>query len=144
MKLLRGIAVGTTALMLSAQAAAATLEVFKTPWCGCCAAWIEHVRQAGFTVKVTEVQDIAAVSKKHGVPDKLRSCHSSKAGKYAVEGHVPAADIKRMLKEKPDAIGIAVAGMPAGSPGMDHHSSEKRPYQTVLFTSKGQRVFASH
>lgn len=145
MKLFRGLTplAGTLALMLGTQAAAATLEVFKTPWCGCCAAWIEHVREAGFTVNVTEVQDIAAVSRKHGVPDTLRSCHSSKAGNYAVEGHVPAADIKRLLKEKPAALGIAVPGMPAGSPGM-HHSSEKQPYDTVLFTSKGQSVFASH
>lgn len=146
MKLFRGIApvVGAIALMACTQAAAATLEVFKTPWCGCCGAWIEHVRAAGFTVNVTEVEDIAAVSKKHGVPDKLRSCHSSRAGKYVIEGHVPAADIKRLLKEKPDAIGIAVPGMPAGSPGMDHHSSAKQPYNTILFTAKGERVFAAH
>ena len=145
MKLFRGItpAVGTIALMMATQAAAATLEVFKTPWCGCCSAWVEHVREAGFTVNVTEVQDIAAVSRNNGVPEKLRSCHTAKAGKYVVEGHVPAADIKRLLKEKPDAIGIAVPGMPAGSPGM-HHSSAKQPYDTILITSKGERVFASH
>lgn len=145
MKLFRGIAplVGTIALMACTQAAAATLEVFKSPWCGCCGAWIAHVRAAGFTVNVTEVEDIAAVSKQNGVPDKLRSCHTTRAGKYVVEGHVPAADIKRLLKEKPDAIGIAVPGMPAGSPGMDQ-GPEKKPYKTILFTSKGERVFAAH
>lgn len=145
MKLFRAIApvVGTIALMACTQAAAATLEVFKSPWCGCCGAWIEHVRAAGFTVNVTEVEDIAAVSRQNGVPDKLRACHTTRAGEYVIEGHVPAADIKRLLKEKPDAIGIAVAGMPAGSPGMDQ-GPEKQPYNTILFTTKGERVFAAH
>ena len=145
MKLMRGFIpiAGTIALMACTQAAAATLEVFKSPSCGCCAAWVEHVREAGFTVNVIEVEDIAAVSRQNGVPDELRSCHTAKAGKYVIEGHVPAADIKRLLKEKPAATGIAVAGMPAGSPGMDQGGS-KQPYKTMLFTSKGQRVFASH
>ncbi len=145
MKLFRAVspAIGSIAILACSQAAAATLEVFKSPYCGCCAGWVEHVREAGFTVKVTEVEDVAAVGRKHGVPDKLRSCHTTKAGKYVIEGHVPAADIKRLLKEKPNAIGIAVAGMPAGSPGMDQ-SGAKQPYKTILFTAKGQRVFAAH
>lgn len=145
MKLFRGIApvVGTIALMACTQAAAATLEVFKSPYCGCCGAWVEHVRAAGFTVKVTEVEDMANFGRQLGVPEKLRSCHTTKAGRYLIEGHVPAADIKRLLKEKPDAIGIAVAGMPAGSPGMDQ-GPEKEPYKTILFTAKGESVFAAH
>lgn len=146
MKLFRGIApvVATIALMACTQAAAAaTLEVFKSPYCGCCGAWVEHVRAAGFTVKVTEVEDMATFGSQFGVPEHLRSCHTTKAGKYVVEGHVPAADIKRLLKEKPDALGIAVAGMPAGSPGMDQ-GPEKEPYKTILVTAKGERVFAAH
>lgn len=145
MKLFRAVSpvIGAIALLASAQAAAATLEVFKSPYCGCCAAWVEHVRQAGFTVNVTEVEDVAAVAREHGVPDTLRSCHTAKAGKYVIEGHVPAADIERLLKEKPDAIGIAVAGMPAGAPGMDQ-GPQKQPYNTILFTANGERVFAAH
>lgn len=145
MKLFRAVSpvVGSIALFAGTQASAATLEVFKSPYCGCCAAWVEHAREAGFTVKVTEVEDVAAVGQQLGVPGKLRSCHTTRAGKYVIGGHVPAADIKRLLKEKPDALGIAVAGMPAGSPGMDQGGA-KQPYKTILFTAKGERVFAAH
>lgn len=145
MKLFRGIAplVGAIALMACTQAAAATLEVFKSPWCGCCGAWVEHMRAAGFTVKVTEVEDMATFGGQLGVPEKLRSCHTAKAGRYLIEGHVPASDIKRLLEEQPDALGIAVPGMPAGSPGMDQ-GPEKEPYKTILFTKKGERIFAAH
>lgn len=146
MKLFRTISpiAGAIALLACTQAAAAaTLEVFKSPYCGCCAHWVEHVREAGFDVKVTEVEDPSAVAGKHGVPEDLRSCHTARAGKYVVEGHVPAADIERLLREKPEAIGIAVPGMPAGSPGMDQGGS-KQPYQTILFTKNDRRVFASH
>jgi len=146
MKLFRAVsplAASVALLACSQAAAAATLEVFKSPYCGCCSKWVEHVRAAGFTVKVTEVEDMANFGSQLGVPEKLRSCHTAKAGKYLIEGHVPAADIKRLLKEKPDAIGIAVAGMPAGSPGMDQ-GPEKEPYNTILFTAKGESVFAAH
>jgi hypothetical protein len=128
---------------MSAQAAAATVEVMKSPSCGCCAKWVEHVRQHGLSVKVTNTEAMTAVKDKLGVPEKLRSCHTSKVGGYVVEGHVPAADIKRLLKQKPAAKGIAVAGMPIGSPGMEH-GAHKEPYKTILFTAKGTRVFASH
>lgn len=146
MKLFRALSpvIGAAALLACSQAAAAaTLEVFKSPYCGCCSKWVEHVRAAGFTVNVTEVEDMANFGSQLGVPEKLRSCHTARAGKYLVEGHVPAADIKRLLKEKPDALGIAVPGMPAGSPGMEQ-SGAKQAYQTILFSSKGERVFAAH
>lgn len=146
MKLFRAlspISVSLALLACSQAAAAATLEVFKSPYCGCCGAWVEHMRAAGFTVKVTEVEDMANFGSQLGVPENLRSCHTTKAGKYLIEGHVPAADVKRLLKEQPNALGIAVPGMPAGSPGMDQ-GPEKEPYKTILFTAKGERVFAAH
>ena len=132
------------ALLACGQAAAATVDVVKTPWCGCCSAWIEHLRSAGFEVRVSEVEDLAPVAAKLGVPDDLRSCHSASFGGYAIEGHVPAADIKRLLKEKPKAAGLAVPGMPVGSPGMEQGAA-KQPYATILFDRSGKRkVFARH
>jgi hypothetical protein len=130
-------------LVMSAPAAAAGIEVMKSPYCGCCAKWIEHIRQHGFEVKVTDTDRLGAIKNELKVPEALRSCHTSKIGKYVVEGHVPAADIKRLLKEKPNATGIAVAGMPMGSPGMEH-GEHKEPYKTMIFGAKGTKVYASH
>lgn len=130
-------------LACASQAAAATVEVMKSASCGCCGEWVQHVRKAGFTVKVTNVQDVAPIAKRLGVPDELRSCHTAKAGKYVIEGHVPASDIKRLLAQQPKAIGIAVPGMPAGSPGMDLGKS-REPYKTILFGAAGNRFFAAH
>lgn len=133
------------ALLFAAQASAATaIEVSKSPYCGCCQHWITYLKEHGFAVKVVDTEAMTAVKDGLKVPADLRSCHTAKVGGYVVEGHVPAEDIKRLLKEKPDAIGIAVAGMPAGSPGMDRHGGDKEPYKTILFTAKGTRVFASH
>ena len=134
---------GAVTLLACTQASAATIEVSKAPYCGCCEEWIEHMRAAGFTVKVTNVEDTTPIAKQLGVPDSLRSCHTAKTGKYAIEGHVPAPDMKRLLKEQPNALGVAVAGMPAGSPGMDR-GAVREPYDTVLFAKNGARVFASH
>jgi len=132
------------ALLACGQAAAATVDVVKTPWCGCCSGWIEHLRNEGFEVRVTETEDLAPVRARLGVPDALRSCHSASVGGYAIEGHVPAADIKRLLKEKPKGAGLAVPGMPIGSPGMEQ-GARKQPYQTILFDRAGKRtVFARH
>ena len=130
-------------ITLSAAANATGMTVFKSPTCGCCAKWIEHARAHGFTVKVVEIDDIMAAKARHGVPDKLASCHTSLVGNYVVEGHVPAADIKKLLAAKPKAKGIAVPGMPAGSPGME--AGFKQPYETLLFTADGKTsVFARH
>ncbi len=146
MKMFRvlGPVIGSVAIIACAQASAATtIEVAKSPYCGCCEQWIEHMRAAGFTVKVTNVEDVTPVANQLGVPDSLRSCHTAKAGKYAIEGHVPAADVKRLLKEQPDALGLAVAGMPQGAPGMEQ-GAPKEHYKTILFTRNGSQVFASH
>lgn len=126
-----------------ALAEATVVEVFKSPHCGCCGGWVEHLRQNGFEVKAHDVDDVTAARKKLGMPDRLGSCHTAKVGGYVVEGHIPAADIRRLLKEKPKALGLAVPSMPPGSPGME--SSKPIPYQTLLVQSDGStRVFAQH
>ena len=126
-----------------AQQAQQTIDIYKSPYCGCCGNWAEHVTKAGFTVKTHEVDDVPGTRKKLGMPDKLGSCHTAKIGNYLLEGHVPAEDIKRLLKEKPKAIGLAVPGMPPGSPGMDVPNSP--PYETLLVQNDGNtRVFAKH
>lgn len=131
-------------MSLATPAAAAVINVVKTASCGCCGKWVEHMRKAGHDVRVTNVEDVTPTARKLGVPDDLRSCHTSTVGGYAIEGHVPAADVARLLREKPKAAGIAVPGMVAGSPGMEM-GSNKPPYQTILFTRDGKRkVFAQH
>lgn len=122
------------------------MEVYKSPTCGCCSKWVEHVRQHGFTARVTDLSEEAldALKLKHGVPRTARSCHTALVGGYAIEGHVPAAAVKRLLKEKPALAGIAVAGMPAGSPGMEV-PGRSQPYNVITFDKKGDsRVFASY
>ena len=132
-------------LMASAESAvAATLRVTKSASCGCCKHWVEHMRKAGFTVEVREVEDVGPTAKRLGVPEMLRSCHTSQVGGYVIEGHVPAADVKRLLAAKPKATGIAVPGMVVGSPGMEN-GDRKEPYQVILFDRAGKtKVFASH
>lgn len=128
----------------TARAQSATqVEVFKSPSCGCCGKWIEHLQQNGFQVNTHEVNDVPAARKKLGMPDRLGSCHSARVGDYVIEGHVPAADIQRLLKENPKALGLAVLSMPPGSPGME--TAKPAPYETLLVQADGStRVFASH
>lgn len=134
------------ALIACAQvAAAATLDVAKTPWCGCCTEWVARMEAAGFTLKVRDVQDTAPIATAAGVPDRLRSCHTAKIAGYVIEGHVPAEDIRRLLKEKPDAVGLSVPGMVAGSPGMETPGRATPTYQTVLIGRNGKlSVWATH
>ena len=133
------------ALLACAEAAvAATVEVVKSPYCGCCAEWVEYLRREGFDVRVIEAEDVTPAARRAGVPADLRSCHTATIGGYAIEGHVPAADIRRLLAERPAAAGIAVPGMPMGSPGMDQ-GGRRQAYSTFLFTRAGQRrLFARH
>ena len=131
-------------LTVAQSAAAATLMVTKTAYCGCCKHWIEHMKKAGFDVQVKEVEDVGPTRARLGVPDAMRSCHTSEIGGYAIEGHVPAADVKRLLATRPKAAGIAVPGMVVGSPGMEH-GDHKEPYQVILFDKTGKtKVFASY
>lgn len=119
------------------------VEIYKSAECGCCKAWAEHLQKNGFEVILHDVDDVPAARKKLGMPSKYGSCHSAKAGQYLVEGHVPAADIKRLLIERPKAIGLAVPSMPPGSPGME--SEHPVSYDTLLITPDGKaKVFAHH
>ena len=124
--------------------AATRIHVYKNPSCGCCTAWVDHLKGAGFVVDVTEVEDTAAVRKRVGMPDRLASCHTGIADGYAFEGHVPAADVKRLLASRPQAIGLAVPGMPVGSPGMEVGDRKDR-YEVILVDRKGREtVFARY
>ncbi|MBT9520946.1 MAG: DUF411 domain-containing protein [Dechloromonas sp.] len=123
--------------------AADAVDVYKSPYCGCCEKWVEHLRQAGFDVRTHDVNDVPAARQRLGMPERLGSCHTAKVAGYVVEGHVPAADIQRLLKEKPKAVGLAVPSMPPGSPGME--SPKPVPYNTLLVQAGGATtVFAKH
>lgn len=123
--------------------AADAVDVYKSPYCGCCEKWVEHLQQAGFAVRTHDVNDVPAARQRLGMPERLGSCHTAKVAGYVVEGHVPAADIQRLLKEKPKAIGLAVPSMPPGSPGME--SPKPVPYNTLLVQAGGATtVFAKH
>ncbi len=111
------------------------MTVYKSPTCGCCGAWVDHVRAAGFAVTVRDVDDLAPIKLMAGVPAPLQSCHTASIGGYVVEGHVPAEVIKRFLAERPQARGLAVPGMPVGSPGME--GPNPQPYQVLSFDSAG-------
>lgn len=120
------------------------MRIYKTPTCGCCAAWVDHVKEAGFRVEVHDMSDVAPVKQEHGLPGELASCHTAVVDGYVVEGHVPADVIRRMLREKPAIAGIAVPGMPMGSPGMEVPGGRKDPYDVVAFTKDGSKqVFES-
>ena len=128
----------STLAVLPTRAASSwpAIDVFKSATCGCCKAWVEHLKAAGFDVRVTDVDDTTAARKRLGMPDAFGSCHTGSVGGYALEGHVPAADIQRLLKERPKVRGIAVAGMPLGSPGMEAERSQA--YNVVLFDAAGK------
>lgn len=129
----------------AARAPVRALAVYKSPTCGCCEGWVAHMRQAGFTVAVHVVEDPGTVRRARGLPDALASCHTGVIGGYAIEGHVPAADVARLLDERPEAIGLAVPGMPMGSPGMEAPGGRKQPFDTLLVLRSGQtRVFGRH
>lgn len=131
------------AAVKSAEQPLPVVEVYKSAQCGCCKFWAEHLEKNGFKVILHDVDDVPEARKKLGMPDQYGSCHTAKAGQYLVEGHVPAADIKRLLKERPSAIGLAVPAMPPGSPGME--SDAPVPYNTLLVGKSGKsRVFARH
>ena len=115
--------------------AAVTAVVYKDANCGCCAKWVDHIRAAGFKAESNDVTDLNAVKTRYGVPRSLHSCHTAEVGGYIVEGHVPADLIRKMLSEKPDIAGIAVPGMPVGSPGMEWTYTE--PYDVIAFTKSG-------
>jgi hypothetical protein len=118
------------------------LTVTKDPTCGCCAGWTEHVRAAGFPVEVIETGDLNRVKARLGVPSALAACHTAEVDGYVVEGHVPANIIKRLLAERPDIRGLAVPGMPVGSPGMEVDGSPPEVFEVIAFGPAGQAPFA--
>lgn len=113
-----------------------TVLVYKSPTCGCCNGWVEHMEAAGFTVDARDVRDVMAVKRDGGVPPQMSSCHTAIIDGYVVEGHVPAEQVKRLLDERPEVAGIAVPGMPIGSPGMEGPNAQ--PYQVLSFSHDGQ------
>lgn len=120
------------------------ITVWKDPTCGCCAGWVDHLRAAGYPVQVEEVADLAAVKRERGVAPELQSCHTALVEGYTVEGHVPVADIERLLKERPQIVGIAAPGMPVGSPGMEMGNQHDR-YDVVAIERDGKtHVWATH
>lgn len=119
------------------------VTVYKSPTCDCCSKWVEHLKKNGFRVRTHDVADVSAERQRLGMPGQYGSCHSAKVGRYLVEGHVPAVDIKRLLRDKPKAVGLAVPSMPPGSPGME--SDRPVPYDTLLVRHDGSsKVFSSH
>lgn len=118
---------------------AAAMTVYRDPSCGCCEAWADIARSAGYQVTVNDHPDMPAIKRQHRVPEDLLSCHTTIVGGYAVEGHVPIEDVRRLLKERPAGIrGIAVAGMPIGSPGMEVPDGTKEPFTVMAFDANGK------
>ncbi len=129
----------------TAEPALPAVAVHKSATCGCCKLWVERLRSAGFEVEVHDVDNLNAVKQRVGIPYGMGSCHTAEVEGYFVEGHVPVEDIKRLLRERPDAKGLTVPGMPAGSPGMEVPSGEVQPYDVMLVGRDGSTsVFAHH
>lgn len=121
------------------------VTVYKTPTCGCCSLWVDHLKANGFSVQTYDLDDLSVTKAQLGVPGNLSSCHTAVVGGYVVEGHVPAEDVKRLLAERPNVTGLAVPGMPIGSPGMEVEGRPNDRYQVVAFDKRGgQSVFATH
>jgi hypothetical protein len=139
----RVLILAATLSIAGAALAAPVAEIHKREGCGCCGLWADHLAKHGLKTRSSVTDDLDTVRATGGIPDRLGSCHTAFVGGYAVEGHVPASAIKRLLKEKPDAAGLAVAGMPGGSPGME--SMAKVPYEVLLVLKDGStRVYSRH
>ena len=136
-----------TASMTTATESAATekeMTVYRSPTCGCCGKWIEHAKQNHFVIKDIVSDDMQAIKQKLGVPEKLASCHTVIVDGYVIEGHVPAADIEKLLQTKPEVVGIAAPGMPMGSPGMEM-GGRQDDYDVISFDKAGNaQVFSAH
>jgi hypothetical protein len=147
----RGFAIGLLAVPASAcsgfaqgvlaQSGLPAMSVSKDPDCGCCGGWIDYLRKAGLTVDVTETKELDKVRARLGVPDDLASCHTAEIGGYVIEGHVPYPSIRKLLAEKPRAVGLSVPGMPQSSPGMDVSGSND-VYEVILFGPAGRKKYA--
>lgn len=154
-RFVRTLALGTSFLALALTTGAAgpgamhapakepTITVYKDPNCGCCKSWIEHLIKHGYRVDAKDTSGMAEIKRSLGVPDDLTSCHTGVVAGYVIEGHVPAADIARLLKKKPKVVGLAVPGMPMGSPGMEGPRTDR--YKVLSFDKAGKtKTFASY
>ncbi len=137
--------VPATQSQATAPTKAEVITVYRDPNCGCCSLWAERARKAGYDVRMADRPDMASIKQSHGVPTELASCHTSLVGGYVIEGHVPVEDVERLLRERPTNIkGIAVAGMPTGSPGMESPDGTKEPFEVVAFGADGRtRIYRS-
>ncbi len=147
-RLLAGLLVGAIALLCTlsppALAAESALTVYRSATCRCCGHWVDHMQAAGFEVQEIVTDDMPALKANYGVPENLASCHTAIIDNYRIEGHVPAADVQRLLREQPDILGIAAPGMPVGAPGMEM-GDRRDPYTVVSFTAAGETAtFAEH
>lgn len=138
----RAMLAGALGIPLLASAAAPVIAVYKSAACGCCTEWIKHLQANGFRVKAVDVANPSDYRAKAGIPEHLGSCHTALIGGYAIEGHVPAKEIKRLLAEKPKAKGLAVPAMPMGSPGME--GPRKDPYDVLLVQANGRTKVYKH
>lgn len=121
------------------------IDVYKTPTCGCCSKWVDHLREKGFEVRTGDMRDLTEFKASHGVPRQLESCHTALVAGYVLEGHVPGADVQRLVEERPAIAGLAVPGMPIGSPGMEVAGTAAQPYDVIAFLKDGsKRVFETH
>lgn len=140
--LVKAVLLGALGVHLAAGAAGPVVEVYKSEYCGCCTEWVKHLEANGFTVKAHNVANPSDYRQKFGIPEALGSCHTGVVQGYALEGHVPAAEIKRLLAEKPKARGLAVPAMPMGSPGME--GPRKDPYDVLLVDGEGRYSTYKH
>jgi len=121
---------------------AVPVSVYMSPACGCCEEWQRHMRANGFRLEVNKLGDVSPIKRKLGVPESLWSCHTAVVGNYVVEGHVPAGDVKRLLRERPGVKGLTAPGMPVGAPGMEQGRPQR--YETLVFDAFGSRIFERH
>ena len=122
-----------------------TIDVYKSATCGCCNKWVEHLQMHGFKVRTTNQENLSDFKARHNIPRRLQSCHTGVVNGYVLEGHVPASDVHRLLKERPALVGLAVPGMPIGSPGMEMPGTKVQPFDVLAFDKAGQtRVYANH
>lgn len=129
--------------LLTGPAYAAEFTVYKSPSCGCCSKWVDHLQANGHTVAAKNIENVDAIKKMAGVPERLQSCHTAMVDGYVIEGHVPAKDIERLLVERPEAKGLAAPGMPAGAPGMEGGAPDR--YNVMLFKADGSaNIYAQY
>ncbi|TLS67023.1 DUF411 domain-containing protein [Mariprofundus erugo] len=139
-----GVLISAAAMLSPLQAMATEVVMYKSPNCGCCTDWADSLRKEGFTVVENQREDMDRIKASYGVPEKLSSCHTATVNGYVIEGHVPAADVKRLLDEKPAIVGLTAPGMPMKSPGMQPAGLPPKNYDVLAFDKDGKAVVFSH